>query len=1795
MKACLALERTIPGVRIAALLATLASGTATGQVLPDSLNGRAVVWGPTIPSEWNIPSLPSDLVQAASSQVSFGPAYGVRSNGTVVSLSHWFTAPQGLSGVKAVSVGERHAAALRSDGTVVCWGSNDFGETNVPPGLSNVIAIACGGHFSIALRSNGTVVQWRDTLAYIGSPPPGLTGVRAIAAGYHRALAVKNDGTVVGWGQVEVPAGLSNVIAVSAGGSHTLALRADGAVVAWGDNSAGQSEVPGGLTDAVAVHAGYDHSVVLKRDGSVLAWGGYGSLAHRVPAGLANVFSIATGRGHSLALQTGPVLISGPSNVLASIGANIAFSVAVVAPEKATYQWQFQGIDLFGATQPTLVVTNAQTADAGEYSVLVSSDGFTIRATASLSLATAPTILVPPEDTWVPAGGDVSFQVQATNVTPQRYQWTFESVAIPMATNSILTLTNVQLAQAGLYSVRVISAWGLETNVTVSLVVLPARPMGEVVSWGSQTNVPAGSSGVIAISAGNYHTLALRADGTVLAWGNNEFGQSTVPLGLRNIIAVAAGGRHSLALRNDGRIVGWGHNFNGQAASPIYSDCIAVAAGDSHSLAVRSGGGVVAWGNGFAGGTAVPPGLADVIAVAAGSHHSLALKRNGTVVGWGDNSGGQSVPPPDLSNVVAIAAGHVRSVALRADGSVYDSAEPALPEASNVISVATQYGCSLVARADGQILTWGFNSIPAPAGLTQVIAVAAGQSHRVALRETGVFIVTSPTNVAALLGTEASFRVHALGVSPVTYQWQANGTNLSGATNESLRLTNIARSSAGIYSVAVSSPRGTSTSTGATLTVLSPPLITASPQSQAVLAGTNVLLSVEAIGTDPLRYQWFFNGVAISTATGSALSIAPATPTAAGDYRVRISNTYGAVTSAVATLTVNLPPSLLVQPVSHWVVMGSNTQFSVSAAGTPPLSFQWLFNGQSLGAPNQPILQLTGAQSTEAGAYSVLVTNAFGSVTSAVARLDVVPPSPTIVMPPLSQTTALGSTVTFEVAATGVLPLSYEWRRGQAVIPGATLVTLTLEDVDADSEGDYSVIVRNTFGAATSTVARLSVRLRPNVIAWGLNNENQTRVPADLTNAIAIAAGWHHALAVRPDGTVSAWGNGPSVPLGLSNVIAVSAGEYHSLALRADGTVVGWGNSPYGAATPPNGLSNVVQVVAGSLHSLALKTDGTVVGWGYNYQGLATPPANLNDAVWLAAGFEHSVAVRRDGTLADWGLYYGDTRRFSNVVAMAGQGLDFAALLSDGTVLDWAAFKYTGTNVVATNAMAIAVGSAPINFPAHGLAVTRDGKVVGWGDNSFGESTPPPDLPSVLTVAAGYRFSLALVRAPQFTVQPVSQTKPEGSEVVFRTAAASEGPVEYQWTFNGIALPGETGSTLTLTNVSLDQAGTYRVTARNAYGSASSREAHLTVISRAPLITRQPVSQSVLIGEELVAFQIEVSALAPPTFQWMRNGTELAGATNSFYVITEVQSSDAGAYTVVVSNEYGQLISAPAILTVRVADLIIDNTAATLIGNWLLDPTAPGRFGVDVRWRTPEPIEAGAQFIPTLPRAAVYEVYEWHPTAASQASTVLHEVVWSGGTSFVEVNQATNGGQWNLLGAYAFARGAAGHVRITDRVSNPDHVVVADAIRFVHVPSPPKILDPPHDQTVVVGAAAALTCTATGDPPLNYQWQRNGQNIPGATNITLAFAAVRFADAGNYRLLLSNADGTLFSPVVRLVVAGPPLGASMEGGSWRLTWPAGYRLQSATNILGPYEYVPDALSPLQIEFERPREFFRLSE
>lgn len=387
-----------------------------------------------------------------------------------------------------------------------------------------------------------------------------------------------------------------------------------------------------------------------------------------------------------------------------------------------------------------------------------------------------------------------------------------------LAAQSITIATGATLEGRALARAAAVT---LDSNaITVPQPAAAANPAGTVAVWGGnlqgQANVPSGLSGVKAIVSGLYHLVALKQDGTVLAWGENTANQTTIPIGLSGVTAIAAGGYHSMALKSDGTIAVWGWNDNGQTTIPVgVSGVTAIAAGDRHTVVLRSNGTITAWGDNGFGQVNIPAGLGAVVAIAAGSGHTVALKSDGTVVAWGANGFfHQSTVPPGLSGVIAISAGGSHTLALKSDGTVVAwggnlFGQSAVPAGLNgVIAIAAGGNHSVALKSNGTVVAWGWNDngqTGVPASLGGVTAITAGWLHTAAL--IGPIITAQPLSQTFALDGAVTLSATVAG-SDLSYQWQFNGTNISGATGSTLNLSSLTTANAGAYRVVVTGAAG---------------------------------------------------------------------------------------------------------------------------------------------------------------------------------------------------------------------------------------------------------------------------------------------------------------------------------------------------------------------------------------------------------------------------------------------------------------------------------------------------------------------------------------------------------------------------------------------------------------------------------------------------------------------------------------------------------------------------------------------------------------------------------------------------------------------------------------------------------------------------------------------------------------------------------------------------------------------------------------------------------------------------
>jgi hypothetical protein len=613
--------------------------------------------------------------------------------------------------------------------------------------------------------------------------------------------------------------------------------------------------------------------------------------------------------------------------------------------------------------------------------------------------------------------------------------------------------------------------------------------------------------------------------------------------------------------------------------------------------------------------------------------------------------------------------------------------------------------------------------------------------------------------------------------------------------------------------------------------------ITTQPQDKTILEGQSASFTVGAAGDVPIAYQWQKDGTDVPGATSSAYSIAVAQASDAGGYSAVVTNATGAVTSSVATLvvipTVPLPYALnnsnlawtnmagavwygqtnishdgVASAQTFLMTNGQQAVLRTTVTGPGTLSFWCKVSSQadsdllsfSVNGTNQLVLSgevdweqhsfyLPAGQLSLSWSYT---KDANGSAGQDAAALDEVSfvvggTGPLISTQPADQNSLGGTPVTFTVAANGTPNLAYQWSFNQNAIAGATGSSFSIAAPVSTQNGAYSVMITNAYGSIVSSNALLAV---VPIIAIGDNSVGQRNVPATTTNAIAVAAGSWHNLALKADGKVVAWGdnnNGQcNVPVNLNGVVAIAAGGYHSLVLKTNGTVVGWGADFDGQASAP-ALDNVVAIAAGTWHSLALQADGTVHGWGDNSAGQTDVPPDLGNVIAIAARGNHSVALQADGTVIAWGeninsqgFYAGQSVVPSDLGKAAAIGAgDYHSLAvkGNGSAAGWG----DDSQGQAEAPGGLGAVTALAGGGGHTVALRANGFVAAWGDNLSGQCDVPTAVSNVISVAAGSAHSLLLLGTPAGNPVILSASHTGGQfSVVVQTSSGKSYSLEYK-------------------------------------------------------------------------------------------------------------------------------------------------------------------------------------------------------------------------------------------------------------------------------------------------------------------------------------------------------------------------------------------------------------------------------
>ena len=887
----------------------------------------------------------------------------------------------------------------------------------------------------------------------------------------------------------------------------------------------------------------------------------------------------------------------------------------------------------------------------------------------------------------------------------------------------------------------------------------------------------------------------------------------------------------------------------------------------------------------------------------------------------------------------------------------------------------------------------------------------------------------------------------------------------------------------------------------------SAPVITVHPTNRVVALGATAIFSVIATGAPPLSYRWFKDGAALEARTSPSLVLSNVTAADEGFYFAEVSNAYGVATSRTAHLSLNTsPPVITTHPGDRALFFGGNVTFSVTANGALPFFYRWLKDGALMPNRTSRTLVLSSLTPADAGFYSAIVSNSFGSVTSRPASLTITGAPPSLYLPMTNVLLCCGSAgagATLWVSVFGSPPLYYQWRFNGADLPGQNANSISIPS-DPANAGDYSVMVTNNYGAATSSVA--TVELGPRI----------TEQPRNQT----VLAGGQTYFYIRLDACQ------PRYQWRLNEASLADQTNYF---LRIDSaTVADVGD--YTVVVTDSWRSVTSAVAHISLYGLA--------------PAITRQPVDLIDFYWgtnIYFGVEYIAAEppRFQWRFKDANLS-GETNQFLVLPASPDRQGGYSVVLSNsfGSVTSRVAtFRFRADVLIPT----IATHGQPqgralcpqtnevflyvymANPPTTSLfsqwrkdgadlpgatdrSLRLDGVPADAGDytvvitNSFGAVTS-----EVATVS----LVPAIVRQPDDLMEI-----PDGNDAYFNVDAASCAPLEYQWQRNGLNLPAATNQAFRFSPATLTDAGDYRIIVRNTFGAVTSRVARLTVIQFPPEIEPALPYNGIVDAGQDTYFYVYYSAAPPPLFQWRFNGVDLPGETNENLQFVAASANQAGGYSVVLSNAVG-------VATSRVAQLIVIVGPPVIL-------TQPADLSVF----------AGrlVNFF-VYARGAPPPTYQWRFNGADIPGATNDYLSFTAGFT-------------NQQGGYSVVASNE-YGSVTSRVATLDITLL-----------PPVFALQPRGLTVVEGAGATFYGTLLNNVPAYFQWQFNGADLPGATNNVLSLANVNTNDSGGYRLIAWNDAGRATSAVATLIVRLPD---ALDHWRWRHPFPQGNDLYGVTH------------------------------
>ncbi len=1086
----------------------------------------------------------------------------------------------------------------------------------------------------------------------------------------------------------------------------------------------------------------------------------------------ANNFATDT---NSILQPVSPVITTPPANVSVTAPAPATFSVVAIGATPMSYQWRRNGTAISGATSSSYTLSPTAVSNSGSvYTVTVSNAGGSVTSTpATLTVSAAP---IAPSITTQPASmfafepTAATFSVVATGTSPLSYQWRRNGVAIPGATSASYTLSPTSVGDSG---------------ATFSVVV--SNSVGSVTSSGAMLTVFTSGGGALLLDA-HFDTTP-----NGFTYADDVFRGTNQPN--------YASGAHITS-----------GGFTGGALT------VRVGNINSQNISNISGG----WSTSF---TLAGPSPAILLFRYRLTEQATFEPDEFTQMLVSLDGGLKGLPPNDyIAQVVG--------------GGTTTTGWQLVQLDLGVLSAGTH------------VLTFGAynNQKTYPDEFAEVF-IDDVMLQASAPTQTQPNITTPPANVTVTVPAQATFTVVAGGTAPLSYQWRRNAVAIPGATSASYTFTPTVSDNGALFSVVVTNSAGSVTSPSATLTVNGAPVaptITTPPASVTVTVPAPATFTVVAGGTAPLSYQWRRNAVAIPGATSAGYTFTPTVSDSGALFSVVVTNSVSSVTSASATLTVNgapVAPTITTPPASLTVTAPAQATFSVVAAGTAPLSYQWRRNGAAIPGATNPSYALSSTTLSDSGStFSVVVSNSVNTVTSAAATLTV-----------LDGGGGGGSAIIdahFDTAADGFAYADDLFRAttqpayasGEQLAAGGFTggaLKVLMGGINGSNIQKISGGWQRNFTLATAGPTTLTFRYKLSIT--GLKSDRFGQMLVSLDGVLyGVAPDTYVAQLLGGTGGVTAttgWQqvqlNLGSLPAGthvlaLGGYLSGKSGSSEGADVLVDDVLVQSGSSgpvPPGITSPP---ANVT-VTAPAAASFSVVATGTApLNYQWKRNGTAIPGAT-------SASYVMNSTVEAD----NGALFSVDVSNSVSTVTSAAAMLTVNASAVAPSITTPPA-SVTVTAPAQATFSVVATGTAPLSYQWR-----RDGMAIPGATSASYVLTPTAagdsgalfsvsvsnSVSTVTSAAATLTVNVAAV-APTIVTPPASLTVTEPGQATVSVVAAGTAPLSYQWRRGGMAIPGATSASYTLSPTTLGDSGAlFSVDVSNSVSTITSAAATLTVLN----------------------------------------------------------------------------------------------------------------------------------------------------------------------------------------------------------------------------------------------------------------------------------------------------------------------------------------------------------------------------